>query len=113
ANDLQTKRAVLRALVRNESTQERARLLQRLVTMSDAQREDLIDDFLAEVSRDMPTDVAERLRDAHPQLPADPSPEQLDAWIELSELLQDDDYRRVTREYLRETYASEIGRRMA
>src|SRR5690606_33192472 len=84
ANNLQTKRAVLRALVRNESTHERARLLQRLETMSDAQREDLVDDFLAEVSRDMPTDVAERLRDAHPQLPADPSPEQLDAWIELS-----------------------------
>lgn len=111
--DLQAKRAVLRALVRNESTQERAQLLRRLVTMSDAERRRLVDDFLAEVSRDMPADVADRLREAHPQLPADPSPEQLDAWIDLSELLQDDDYRRVTREYLRETYASEIGRKMA
>lgn len=112
-HDLQAKRAVLRALVRNESTQERARLLQRLVTMSDAQRQGLVDDFLAEVSEGMPTDVADRLRDAQPQLPDDPSPEQLDAWIDLAELLQDDAYRAATREYLRETYASEIGRRMA
>src|SRR5690606_35139560 len=36
-----------------------------------------------------------------------------DAWLELSELLQDEEFRAVTREYLRETYASEIGRRMA
>jgi DNA-binding transcriptional MerR regulator len=112
-HDLQGKRAVLRALVRNESTQERARLLQRLVTMSDAQRQALVDDFLAEVSDGMPADVADRLREARPQLPDDPSPEQLDAWIDLAELLQDDDYRTVTRDYLRETYASEIGRRMA
>ncbi|HTN55113.1 MAG TPA: MerR family transcriptional regulator, partial [Microbacterium sp.] len=111
--DLQAKRAVLRALVRNESTQQRAQLLQRLVTMSDAERQHLVDDFLSEVSQGLPADVTDRLRDAHPRLPADPSPEQLDAWIDLSELLQDDDYRLVTREYLRETYASEIGRRMA
>ncbi|MGB3377025.1 MAG: MerR family transcriptional regulator [Microbacterium sp.] len=113
SHDLQATRAVLRALVRNESTQERARLLRRLVTMSDMQRQGLVDDFLAEVSQGMPADVTDRLREAHPQLPADPSPEQLEAWIDLSELLQDDDYRTVTREYLRETYASEIGRRMA
>lgn len=111
--DLRAKRAVLRALVRTGSTQERARLLRRLVMMSDAQRQSLVDDFLAEVSEDMPSDVADRLRDARPQLPADPSPGQLDAWLELSELLQDDGYRTVTREYLRETYASEIGRKMA
>ena len=112
-HDLQAKRAVLRTLVRSESTQDRARLLQRLVTMSDAQRQRLVDDFLTEVSQGMPADVADRLREAHPGLPADPSPEQLDAWIDLAELLQDDDYRAVTREYLRQTYASEIGRRMA
>lgn len=111
--ELQAKRAVLRALVRNESTQERARLLQRLVTLSDAERQRLVDGFLADVSRGMPDDVAHRLREAHPRLPNDPAPEQLDAWIELSELLQDDDYRTATREYLRDTYASEIGRRMA
>lgn len=113
ARDLQSKRAVLRALVRNESNQERTRLLQKLVSMSDDERQHLIDDFLTEVSNGMPADVADRLRDAHPRLPVDPSPEQLDAWIDLAELLQDEDYRQTTREYLRETYASEIGRKMA
>lgn len=111
--DLQTTRAVLRALVRTESTQERAGLLQRLVTMSDAERRRLVDDFLTDVSHGMPADVADRLREAHPQMPTDPTPQQLDAWIELSELLQNDEYRAATREYLRETYASEVGRRMA
>lgn len=113
ARDLQAKRAVLRALVRNESGQERTRLLQKLVSMSDDERQHLIDDFLTEVSSGMPADVADRLRAAHPELPVDPSPEQLDAWIDLAELLQDEDYRRTTRAYLRETYASEIGRKMA
>lgn len=56
----------------------------------------------------MPADVVDRLREAQSRLPP-----QLDAWLELSALLQDDTYRTATREYLRDTYASEIGRRMA
>ncbi|MDQ0642906.1 helix-turn-helix domain-containing protein [Microbacterium murale] len=113
ARDLQAKRAVLRALVRNESTSERAKLLQRLVTMSDAERQRLIDDFLESVSAGLPDAAVERIRDAHPRLPEDPSAEQLDAWISLSELLGDEKYREETRAYLRETYATEVGRKMS
>lgn len=113
ARDLQQKRAVLRALVREESTSERAGLLQRLVTMPDADRQGLVDDFLDSVSADLPDHAVEKIRAAHPRLPEDPSPEQLDAWISLSELLGDEQYREETRAYLRETYANDVGKRMA
>lgn len=113
AKELQAKRAVLRALVRNDSTAERAKLLQRLVTISDTERQQLVDDFLESVSADLPDAAIEKIRDAHPRLAEDPSPEQLDAWISLSELLKDEKYREETRAYLRETYATEVGRKMS
>ena len=33
------------------------------------------------------------LRSAMPELPDDPSPEQVDAWVELAELVQDPDFK--------------------
>lgn len=103
--DLQTKRAVLRALVRQEGTAERANLLRKLVTMSDAERQRLVDDFLDDVSAGLPEGANEQIRGARPVLPPDPAPEQLDAWLSLAELLRDDRFREATRSYLRETYA--------
>lgn len=113
ARELQQKRAVLRALVREGSTSERAGLLQRLVTMPDADRQRLVDDFLDGVSADLPDHAVEKIRAAHPRLPEDPSPEQLDAWISLSELLRDEQYREETRAYLRETYVTDVGKKMS
>jgi hypothetical protein len=37
------------------------------------------------------------MRSALPELPDDPSPEQVDAWIELAQLVQDEDFRRTIR----------------
>lgn len=102
--DLQAKRAVLRALVRQDGSAERANLLRKLVTMSDVERQRLVDDFLSDVCADVPADVVERIRAAQPQLPADPTPEQLDAWITLAELLRDEQFRAATRAYLHQTY---------
>jgi len=113
ARELQQKRAVLRALVREKSTSERAGLLQRLVTMSDDDRQRLVDGFLDSVSADLPDYAVEKIRAAHPRLAEDPSPEQLDAWISLSELLRDEQYREETRAYLRETYATDVGKKMS
>lgn len=105
ATDMQAKRAVLRALVRQEGTAERARLLRKLVTMSDAERQRLVDDFLAEVTAGLPEDAIRRIHEVRPVLPPDPAPEQLDAWVSLAELLQDDRFRAATRSYLHATYA--------
>ncbi|WP_144792993.1 MerR family transcriptional regulator [Microbacterium paludicola] len=113
ARELQEKRAVLRALVREGSTAERANLLQRLVSMSDAERQRTVDDFLDVVSSGLPDAAIEKMRDEQPRLADDPSPQQLDAWISLSELLKDEAFREKTRAYLRETYANEVGERMS
>lgn len=103
--DAQSKRAVLRALVRQEGTVERANLLHKLVTMSDADRQRLINDFLDGVTAGLPDEAIERIRKVRPALSPDPAPEQLDAWVTLAELLQDDRFRAATRSYLHETYA--------
>lgn len=103
--DMQAKRAVLRALVRQEGTAERANLLRKLVTMSDADRQGLVDDFLDDVTADLPKEAIKRIGEMRPVLPPDPAPEQLDAWVTLAELLRDDRFREATRSYLHATYA--------
>ena len=46
--------------------------------------------------------LAGRLRAAGtPELPADPTPTQLDAWLELAELAADEDFQRTTGEHCR------------
>lgn len=70
--DLQEKRAVLRALVRQEGTAERANLLHKLVRMSDAERQRLVDDFLDEVCAGLPAEANQRVRATQPRLPHTP-----------------------------------------
>lgn len=111
--DLQAKRAVLRALVREEGTAECANLLHKLVTMSDAERQQLIDDFLDEVTAGLPEDAIGRVLGVRPQLPSDPTPDQLDAWITLAEMLRNREFRAATRSYLRETFAEFPGSAMS
>jgi DNA-binding transcriptional MerR regulator len=107
--DLRIRRSVLRALVRRENPGERISLMSRLVTMPDADRQRLIADFWQEVSTGLPADVAERMGEAQPRLPGDPTAAQLEAWITLAELLQDAEFRSATRAYLQETYGSGPG----
>lgn len=102
--DLRARRSVLRALNRHEHPVRRAAVMRRLVTMSDEDRERLVDDFWAETGADLPADFAERLGAMRPRLPDDPSTAQLDAWIELADLLRDTTFRAGVRAYLRDTY---------
>lgn len=113
ATDMQAKRAVLRALVRQEGTVERANLLRKLVTMSDVERQRLVDDFLDDVTAGLPETAIDRIREVRPMLPLDPAPEQLDAWVGLAELLRDDRFREATRSYLHATYAEFPGSEMS
>ncbi|MEY8041642.1 MerR family transcriptional regulator [Saccharopolyspora cebuensis] len=107
--ELRTKRAVLRALVRHDDPGERLLLMRGLVTMPDAERERLLDEFWDEVSAGLPAGSAERLRGVRPRLPDDPTAEQLQAWIELAELVQDPEFRAAVRSYLHDTYATGPG----
>jgi len=93
--ELQQRRAVLRAIARTETELEGVRLMKDLASMTDAERAALIDDFWDEVTAglDINPDFDAGMRSAKPALPDDPSPEQLEAWLELAELVQDKDFR--------------------
>ncbi len=96
---LRLRRAVLRAVVKRDSELEEVKLMNRLASMSDEERKRLLDDFWEEVSEGLDVDDAfyARLRSAKPELPDDPSPEQLEAWIEFAELVQDRSFRDLIR----------------
>ena len=99
--ELQRVAVVLRAALHrgDEPTSAHLARLETLARLSAAERTALLDDFLADITRDAVTDPAWRawwadFREASlPDLPADPSDDQLDAWLELAELLADEDYR--------------------
>lgn len=92
---LRLRRAVLRAIAKNDSELDEVRLMTDLAAMSDEERARLIDEFWDEVTAGltMNTDFDTGMRSAKPELPDDPSPEQLQAWIELAELVRDKDFR--------------------
>ncbi|MEU8267605.1 MerR family transcriptional regulator [Sphaerisporangium sp. NPDC049002] len=94
---LQRTRAVLRAtLDRGDTSEADLRRLNTLGRLGAAEREAMMDSFVAEVGGGIRAreQWLTRLREAMvPELPAEPTIEQLDAWLELVELLSDDDYR--------------------
>ena len=65
--------------------------MHKLAQLSDDERKRIVADFLEEAfdGLDMEPGFAERMRSATPSLPDEPTPEQVDAWIELAELVQD------------------------
>jgi DNA-binding transcriptional MerR regulator len=92
---LQLRRAVLRAIARTETELEGVRLMKDMASMTDVERAALLDDFWDEVTEglDINPEFADGMRSAKPVLPDDPSPEQLEAWLELAELVRDKDFR--------------------
>jgi DNA-binding transcriptional MerR regulator len=92
---LQLRRAVLRAIARTETELDGVRLMKDLASMTDTERAALIDDFWDEVTAglDINPDFDAGMRSAKPALPDDPTPEQLEAWLELAELVRDKDFR--------------------
>lgn len=105
---LRARQAVLRTLIKQGATTAQADLMHKLVSMTDEEREQTIDDFWNEVGQglDVPESFVDRLRTVRPLLPADPSAAQLEAWIELADLVRDPAFRDAVRTYLRETYAA-------
>ncbi|GAA2601230.1 MerR family transcriptional regulator [Dactylosporangium fulvum] len=87
---LRLQRAVLRWVAAHHSTAEELSVVSNLTRLSAAERAAMIDRFIAETVKglDVP-DYRDRLRAAAPELPDDPTAEQVDAWIELTDLIQD------------------------
>lgn len=71
------------------------RRMTKLTQISDRERKRIVEDFLDEVLADLDVDpeLEARLRAALPELPDEPSPEQVEAWIELAELVREPDFR--------------------
>jgi DNA-binding transcriptional MerR regulator len=88
---LRLHRSVLAVVVKRAADKEEMTLMNKLARMSVAERRQMIDDFLAEVFVGIDAARAPRWGAAW-NLPDDPSPEQVDAWVELAELVSDPDF---------------------
>jgi DNA-binding transcriptional MerR regulator len=109
---LQRQRAVLRAAGRSPSDAT-VRRVQALARLDAAERRQLLEHFWDRVLEDTRLDDATAARfraSGTPELPDDPTPEQLDAWLELAELVADEDFQQTTRANARWVWDASGGR---
>jgi hypothetical protein len=78
---LRLRRAVLRAVAKRGSSSEEMMLMHKLATLSDAERHRIIHQFIDDAvdGLDVNPDFVAMMRSAMPELPDDPSPEQVRA----------------------------------
>src|SRR5215471_18249932 len=91
--------AVVRAAASSPSAAT-VRRVHALARLEAGERRRLLERFWARATEGLPIDgaTAERFRAAGtPELPDEPTPDQLDAWLELAELAADEDFAAVTR----------------
>jgi DNA-binding transcriptional MerR regulator len=88
---LRLQRAVLRAVARSTDPKE-LELMTDLTTLSGEERRRILDDYLNAVFGDEHSEVAEKMRFGAPELPEDPTADQVAAWVEVVELLRDPDF---------------------
>jgi DNA-binding transcriptional MerR regulator len=98
---LRLHRAVLTAVVKRAAGNEEMTLMNKLARMSAAERRLMIDEFLDDVFGGLvPSPARARRWNAAPDLPDDPSPEQVDAWVEIAELVSDPGFRQRVRQVM-------------
>jgi len=92
---LRLRRSVLLAVAKGRSTPAEVELMHSLAKLSAQERRQLINDFIDETFGGLPAKpgFVAMMRSAMPELPADPAPEQVAAWIELADLVQDHDFK--------------------
>jgi len=101
---LRLRRAVLSTVAKRGNTIEEALLMHKLARLSAQERQQIIDDFVdstfagTTATEDAPAaSIAHAMRQLPAELPDDPAPEQVDAWIELAELVADEEFRQRVR----------------
>ena len=99
---LRLRRAVLSTVARGGHTIEETLILHKLARLSAQERQRIIDDFVDSIFEG--TDpgapaagIARGMRQLPADLPDDPAPEQVDAWVELAELVANEDFRQRAR----------------
>lgn len=95
---LRLRRAVLSTVARRSGTIEETMLMHKLARLSAQERQQMIDDFVRDVFDGVDPEapaagIARSMRRLPAELPDDPDPEQVDAWIELGELISDESFR--------------------
>lgn len=100
---LQVRRAVLRSVAERGSTTEEMKLMHEMARLSAQERQRIIDEFVDRafdgVDPQAPgAGIAKAMRQLPAELPEDPTPEQVDAWVELAELISDESFQRRVRE---------------
>ncbi|KAB2346391.1 MerR family transcriptional regulator [Actinomadura rudentiformis] len=95
---LRLRRAVLSTIANRGSSIEETLLMHKLARLSAQERQQIIDDFVTDIVTGIDPDspamgVANSMRQMPVELPDDPAPEQVDAWIELGELVANEDFR--------------------
>ncbi|MGW4064633.1 MerR family transcriptional regulator [Amycolatopsis sp. NPDC004747] len=96
---LRLRRAVLTAVANRGSSHREMELMHKLVNLSDAERRRFVHDFIDDTFGGVDANPAmvELLRSSMPELPDDATPEQVEAWLELVELVQDTGFRAAVR----------------
>ena len=99
---LRLRRAVLSTVARHGHTIEETLIMHKLAKLSAQERQQIIDDFVdgifAGTDPDSPAmGIARTMRQLPADLPDDPAPEQVNAWVELAELVADEDFRQRAR----------------
>src|SRR5918992_1912520 len=100
---LRTQRAVCTLLARGAPSPRKAALMNDLAQLSAAQRQQMIDEFVdatfAGTDPDAPgAGIANNMRMLPTELPDEPTTEQVEAWVELAELVSDPAFRARARE---------------
>lgn len=107
-------RAVLAAVIRHGAGNEEMTVMSELARMSAAERRQMIDDFLDEVFEGLqPSPAGWPAWAAASNLPDDPSPGQVDAWIELAGLVSDRGFRQRIRQLAVHRMQTRDGDRLA
>ncbi|GGZ15428.1 MerR family transcriptional regulator [Streptomyces nitrosporeus] len=93
---LRMRRSVLRAVAARGSGPEETTLMHRFTQLSGEERRRLVEEFTDAAFAGTGADPAVRdmVRAAAPELPDDPTGDQIAAWVELAGLLGDEDFRR-------------------
>ncbi|HEX6491898.1 MAG TPA: MerR family transcriptional regulator [Candidatus Dormibacteraeota bacterium] len=100
---LTLRRSLLRAIARRGARPEEVHRMTAFARTSADEAGRIMEEFIASVFAGHPDDpFAARMRGALPELPAEPSDAQIDAWVELAGLVGDPDFRARVREMVDE-----------
>ncbi len=89
---LRLQRAVLRAFIGSTTDPKELERMTDLTSLTADVRRRIVDDYLDAVFGDDPSAVADKTRMGTPELPDDPTADQVAAWVEIAGLLRDPNF---------------------